>query len=72
MASSKLKTLYIFKFLSEQSDESNPLSSVELIDMLAQKGIICERKSIYADVKMLNSIGFDIVTTLTPKRGFFM
>lgn len=72
MASTKLKTLYVFKFLNDNSDESNPLSSSELISMLAEKGIKCERKSIYADVKMLNSIGFDIVTTLTPKRGFFM
>lgn len=72
MASSKLKTLYIFKFLNDYSDETNPLSSVELINMLDEKGIKCERKSIYADIKMLNNIGFDIVTTLSPKRGFFM
>lgn len=72
MASSKLKTLYIYKFLNEYSDEDNPLSTSELIDMLAGEGIKCERKSIYADVQILNQIGFDIVSTLAPKRGFFM
>lgn len=72
MASSKLKTLYIYKFLNEYSDEDNPLSTSELIEMLAGVDIKCERKSIYADVQMLNQIGFDIVSTLTPKRGFFM
>lgn len=72
MASSKLKTLLIFKYLRDYSDEENPLSSSELIQMLEQDGIKCERKSIYADVQMLNQIGFDVVTTVSPKRGFFM
>lgn len=72
MASTKLKTLYIFKFLSDYTDESNPLSTTELIDMLEQVGIKTERKSIYSDIKILNEIGFDIVSTRSPKKGFFM
>lgn len=72
MASSKTKTLLIYKLLNDYSDENNPLSTTELIDMLRDRGINCERKSIYADVKTLNDIGFDIVSTLSPKRGFFM
>ena len=72
MQKSKLKTLYILKFLSEYSDESNPLSTSDLIGMLEEKGIACERKSIYADISALNEIGFDILSTNTPKRGFFM
>ncbi len=72
MASSKLKTLYIFKFLNDYTDENNPLSTTELIDMLSQVGIKTERKSIYSDVKILNQIGFDIVSTRSPKKGFFM
>lgn len=72
MASSKTKTLLVFKYLNNYSDENNPLSTTELIELLKKDGINCERKSIYADIKTLNEIGFDIVTTLTPKRGFFM
>ncbi len=72
MASSKTKTLLVYKYLSEKSDENNPLSTTELIELLRQDGINCERKSIYADVKTLNDIGFDIVSTKSPKRGFFM
>ena len=40
--------------------------------MLEKEGITCERKSIYADVKTLNQLGFNIMTTLSPKRGYFM
>lgn len=72
MASSKTKTLLIFKYLSDFSDEEHPLSAGELIEMLKNDGCSCERKSIYADIKALNDIGFDIVTARSPKRGFFM
>lgn len=69
---SKLKTLYLYKILEKHSDENNPLSSTELIELLAEKGIKCERKAIYADIEALNQVGFDIVSVTTPKRGFFM
>lgn len=72
MASSKTKTLLVYKLLNDYSDENNPLSTTELISLLSGYGIQCERKSIYADVQTLNDIGFDIVSTLSPKRGFFM
>lgn len=72
MASSKIKTLLIYQMLSEHSDEEHPLSANDLIAMLAQEGIKCERKSVYSDIKMLNDIGMDIVTTTSPKRGYFI
>lgn len=72
MASSKTKTLLVYKYLHDYSDDNNPLSTTEIIDLLKKDGVICERKSIYADVKTLNDIGFDIISTKSPKRGFFM
>lgn len=72
MASSKIKTLLIFRILNELSDEDNPLSTTDIINELSKKGIKCERKSIYSDIETLNSLGFDIISTLQPKRGFFM
>lgn len=72
MQSTKIKTLLIYQYLRKFSDEDNPLSSAELIDMLKKDGIECERKSIYADVKALNEIGCEVVSTVTPKRGFYL
>lgn len=72
MQKSKLKTMYIYKMLEEFSDEDNPLSTTELINMLSRMGIPSERKSIYSDIKALNDIGCDIMTVTSPKRGFFM
>ncbi len=72
MASSKIKTLLVFKYLNDYSDEFHPLSTTDLIKMLEKDGITCERKSIYADVQTLNKLGFNIMTTLSPRRGYFM
>ena len=72
MQNSKLKTLFIYNFLDKFSDDEHPLYTTDLISMLADKGIKCERKSIYADIAALNEIGCDIVTVTSPKRGFFM
>ncbi len=72
MASSKIKTLLIYKYLNEFSDEEHPLSTTDLIRLLAKDGVRCERKSIYADIKTLNSVGFDIMPSSSGKRGFFV
>lgn len=58
--------------LERYSDEDNPLSTTDLMSLLAEKGITCERKSIYADIKALREIGFDIMKSTYPKHGFFM
>lgn len=72
MQTSKLKTLLIYKYLEEHSDDENPVSTSELIAMLAEKGIKAERKSIYADVEALKQIGCDILSVRSPKGGFIM
>lgn len=72
MQTSKLKTLLIYKYLEEYSDDEHPVSTSELIDMLEEKKIKAERKSIYADIKALNEIGCDIISVRSPKSGFIM
>lgn len=72
MQANKIKTLLIYRFLERYSDENNPLSTTDLLRMLAENGINSERKSIYADIKALNEIGFDIMKTSYPRQGFFM
>lgn len=72
MQTSKLKTLFIYKFLETYSDENNPISTTVLINMLSNKGLKCERKSIYADIDALKEMGCDIISVTSPKRGFVM
>lgn len=63
----KLKLLYIKQYLEKYSDEDSLVKAEELMEMLADKGITCERKSIYADINALKNYGVDIST---EKRGY--
>ena len=63
----KLKLLYINQYLEKYSDEDNLVKADELIEMLSEKGIECERESIYADIAALKGFGVDIST---EKRGY--
>ena len=66
----KLKLLYIKDYLEKYSDEDNPVNVEQIIDVLSSKGIECERKSIYSDVKTLKEYGVDIITVRQPKNGY--
>lgn len=68
----KLKLLYLYKILEERTDESNPLSASELIESLSEFGISAERKSIYADIKLLEEFGLDVCKSYSPKKGYFV
>ena len=70
MQYSKLKTLLIYNILEKYSDEEHPLSTTDLISMLEEKGVKCERKSIYADIAALNDIGCDIITLQVQNVAF--
>lgn len=57
----KLKLLYIAKYLMENTDETHPASTAELIRYLSLQNISAERKSIYDDVAALEDFGLDVV-----------
>lgn len=63
----KLKLLYIKQYLEKYSDEDNLIKADELLEMLSEIGIECERKSIYSDIAALKSFGVDISN---DKRGY--
>jgi hypothetical protein len=56
----KLKILYLLKILNGKSGEDNPLAVNDLISELGKLGISAERKSIYADIKLLEEFGVDV------------
>ena len=65
----KLKLLYIKDYLNKYSDDTHFVTVKMIIDMLSDKGISAERKSIYSDIELLRDLyGLDIIS---PKRGYF-
>ena len=68
----KLKLLYIIDLLKEYTDEAHPMTADEIVNALAVRGIVCERKSIYRDIGVLTDYGYDIVCSRSEPKGFFL
>lgn len=68
----KLKLLYIKQILEERSDENHPISTQRLVELLAEKGVRAERKSIYSDIQCLQEFGMDVCTAKGRGGGFFL
>lgn len=71
MASTKLKTLLVYKLLNDYSDENHPLSTPEIIDMLKDYGITCEKNQF---TPMLSNSMMSVLTLfqLNQKNADFL
>ena len=57
----RLRLLYLYKLLAEQTDDEHCITAQEIIAELERLGIKAERRTIYADIKALNDFGADII-----------
>ena len=53
--------LYLYRILSENTDDKHCISIQDIIAKLEQAGIKAERKTIYTDIKALKAFGADII-----------
>ena len=58
----KLKLLYLYKMLDEQTDATHGLTMAQILEKLEELGISAERKGIYRDLDVLREFGCDIGT----------
>lgn len=68
----KLKLLYIRDYLQQNSHVDHPVNATELIEMLQDHDIKCERKTIYSDIKALQEYGMDIVSLQGAEGGYYV
>ena len=71
-ANPKTRILAIYDILQRKSDEDHPINAKFIIDELSNQGYDCERKTVYADIEALNSIGIEVIHTDFPCRGYFL
>ncbi len=68
----RLRVLKLLHILSQKTDEEHPLNANELIEELECYGITCDRKTIYEDIDALCLSDYDIISTRSPKSGYFL
>lgn len=57
----KIKLVKIWEILSQETDEEHRMGTQELLAKLADIGISCDRRTLYADIKALNDCGYEIL-----------
>ena len=68
----KLKILHILDYLQKNSNEDRLVTAQELIRVLDQKGIRCDRKTVYSDIAALQDYGVDIVSVPGKNGGYYI
>ena len=68
----KLKILYILNYLERNSHEDHYVNAQELIKMLDDHGIRCDRKTIYSDIRALQDYGVDILAEPGKNGGYYI
>ena len=57
----KIRPKLVYDILLHESDERHPISTNEIIGKLAERGVSADRKTLYEDIKLLNSYGFEVL-----------
>ena len=70
-SSTKKRMLLILELLYKTTDESHPVSTVEITDYLAGKGFQIDRKTLRSDLRLLISRGYDIVVVKSSPNKYF-
>lgn len=70
-SSTKKRMLLILELLYKTTDESHPVSTVEITDYLAGKGFQIDRKTFRSDLRLLISMGYDIVVVKSSPNKYF-
>lgn len=65
--SQKVKLIKILEILQENTDEDHALNTKEILKLLKDIGIKCDRKTLYNDIEVLNSNGYEI---LVERKNF--
>lgn len=66
-----LRQLHILQYLYKLTDEDHPATTADITDYLLSKGINVHRQTIPADIELLCSFGFDIITNRSRQNEYF-
>ena len=62
----KIKLLKILEILRQDSDEDNYIETGELLGKLSAMGIVCDRRTLAADIETLNNYGYEVLCEKSP------
>ena len=70
-SSTKKRLLLILELLYKTTDESHPVSTVDITNYLDENGFQIDRKTLRSDLRLLISMGYDIVVVKSSPNRYF-
>ena len=67
----KIKLLKLYELLRRETDESNPISRIELCKKLNGMGISSNVRTLSRDIRVLVENGYEIMSFLRDKEKFY-
>ena len=64
----KIKLIKLLEILRQDSDEDNYIGTTEILEKLAAMGIACDRRTLYVDIEVLNSYGYEVLCEKNPGK----
>ena len=61
---SKVRLLRLWEILVRETSEARPMRTNDIIDALAEYGLMCDRRTLYGDIKQLNENGYRVAKKL--------
>lgn len=58
----KIKLLKLWEMLCQNTDETHPLTTNEIVERLEKNGIRCDRRTVTMDIDMLNECGYEVMS----------
>lgn len=68
----KAKLLVLLDILKKESDAEHPLPMAEILSQLKARGIAAERKSIYDDLLVLDTLGYTVESVKGRHAGYYL
>ena len=68
----KIRLLLLFEILQRETDDKHALTTNEIREKLTTYGIEATRQSVYDDIEMLNSFGYEIITVHGRNNRYFI
>lgn len=69
----KLNLLKLLELLRQETDENNPMVANEICRRLMEMDIVCDRRTLATDIKLLNEQGYEIQSCQVCKaKGYYI
>ncbi|MCI1726239.1 MAG: hypothetical protein LKM35_00920 [Lachnospiraceae bacterium] len=68
----KGRLVYMYRLLYEQTDETHPLTTRQIIEWFAKRGVEVNRKTVKNDVETLVAAGYSIKSKRSAGSHFYM